>query len=488
MEPVSENTPLDRFPGKTLDGFLIETPLGRGGMAAVFRARDIALNRPVALKVLRSQAVRDGATRERFLEEARAAAKLHHPNVIETHRAGESAGVLYMAMQYVNGRTLEKLLKNDGRMPWRRALAVGREVARALEAAHAAGMAHRDIKPANIMVGPDGHVTVMDFGVAKPLAGEVMDSREFAGTPVYASPEQHSTGTVDGRTDLWSLGVTIYQMLTGRIPFVAEEPAELRRLIATEEPIAIRDLEPSVPKPVADLVEKLMSKRPGDRPATASDTIRALDAALRKAALKWPVVAAAAVLLLAGGAFASQKIRAWRPAELNPGQPGIVRGTAASNPAPAPVDSNPARPPVPSAPWTARPILMIAELSGPEGDWLRTAVPDLVARDIAAAGRVVVLPKSRACADIALAHDVEVAAESAGRTHGAEAVLFGEVRINGERVQVRAVLLRLKPGSGVQREEFTANGNRREVNVLAAGLAEKVRKVLEAPPKKEEGS
>ncbi|MEK7467450.1 MAG: serine/threonine-protein kinase [Planctomycetota bacterium] len=488
MEPVSETTPLDRFPGKSLDGFLIETPLGRGGMAAVFRARDLALNRPVGLKVLRSQAVRDSATRERFLEEARAAARVHHPNIIETYRAGETAGVMYMAMQYVNGRTLEKLLRNDGRMPWRTALGVGRQVARALEAAHAAGLAHRDVKPANIMVGPDGHVTVMDFGVAKPLAGEVMDARQFAGTPEYASPEQHGTGTVDGRTDLWSLGVTLYHALTGRIPFVAEDAAELRRRISEEEPIAVRDLEPSVPLPVATLVSRLMSKKPGDRPATAREAIRAMDAALRRATLKWPAVAAAAILLLAGGAVAAHKIRTWHPADPSPSTPSVVHGVSSSGGTPAiPADASPDRPPTQGVPWAARPLLLVAELSGPEGEWLRTAIPDLLSRELSASGRVVVLPKSRACTDIAVAADVEAAAEAAGRTHGADAVLFGDLRVNGERAQVRIVLLRLRSGK-VHRDEFTASGTRRDVNAMAAALAEKAMKTIEGPLKKEEGS
>jgi len=128
LDPVNETTPLDRFPGKTLDGFLIEAPLGRGGMAAVFRGRDVALDRLVAIKVLRSQAVRDGSTRDRFLAEARAAASLQHPNIVTTWRAGEMAGVLYIAMQYVNGRTIEKILKHDGRIPPVRALAIAREV------------------------------------------------------------------------------------------------------------------------------------------------------------------------------------------------------------------------------------------------------------------------------------------------------------------------------------------------------------------------
>ncbi len=488
MEPVTETTPLERFPGKTLDGFLIETPLGRGGMAAVFRARDLALNRPVAVKLIRSQAVRDSATRERFLHEAQAAARVHHANIVETYRAGETAGVMYMAMQYVNGRTLEKLLKHEGRIGWRRALDIGRQVARALEAAHNAGLAHRDIKPANIMVGPDGHVTVMDFGVAKPIAGEVMDSHQFAGTPEYASPEQHGTGAVDGRADLWSLGVTLYHALTGRIPFVAENAAELRRRIAEEEPIAIRDLEPTVPLPVAALVKRLMSRDAAERPATAREAIRAMDAALRVASLKWPAVAAAAILLLAGGAVAASRIRDWKPAEPSLEKPSSVHGVAGKAPTPAvPSDATPDRRPAPGVPWTARPILLIAELAGPEGDWLRTAVPDLLRRDIKECGRVVVLPPSRSCGEIAEASDIEAAAEAAARTHGADAVLCGDVRVNGDRAQVRLVLLRLRDGK-TRREEFTASGTRRDVNALAAGLAEKALKAIEAPAKGEEGS
>jgi serine/threonine-protein kinase len=485
LDPVTDTTPLDRFPGKSLDGFLVEAPLGRGGMAAVFRARDLALNRPVALKVLRSQAVRDDATRQRFLQEARAAASLLHPNIVATYRAGETAGVMYMAMQYVNGRTLEKLLKHEGRLPARRALAIGREVALALEAAHAAGLAHRDIKPANIMIGPDGHVTVMDFGVAKPLAGEVMDAREFSGTPEYASPEQHGSGPVDARTDLWSLGVTLYQALTGRIPFVAENEAELRRKLAQEPPIPVRDLEPSVPPAVADLVHCLMSPRPEDRPATARDAVRAMDAAWRRSVARRPVFAAAALLLVAGAALASHKIRSWRPADLTAPAPSAVHGSTAVGP----TDPEPAPPPIPSVPWTARPVLLVAEFAGPDGEaaWVRSALADILSAALSESGRAAVLPKSRMASEIADAADREAAAAAAARVHGAESVLLGEYAVAGERIHVHATLLRLTEKGAVKRH-LDAVTTRREFSEIVAPMVEQVLRELEKPVKAGGGS
>jgi predicted outer membrane protein len=199
-------------------------------------------------------------------------------------------------------------------------------------------------------------------------------------------------------------------------------------------------------------------------------------------------VAAAALLLLAGAAVASHKIRTWRPAESAPTAPTIVHGvTSAGAPHVPPTDVTPEPPPTQGVPYSARPSLLVAELSGPEGEWLRTAIPDLLSRDLANGGRVVVLPKSRACTEIAIAADIEAAALAAGRTHSADAVLFGDIRINGDRAQVHVVILRLRSGK-VHRDEFTASGTRRDVNSLAAALAEKALKSLEAPPKKEEGS
>ncbi|MBI2922409.1 MAG: serine/threonine protein kinase [Planctomycetes bacterium] len=486
MEPVTGTVPLEKFPGKTLDGFLVEAPLGRGGMAAVFRGRDISLNRPAAIKVLLSQAVRDPATRARFVSEARTAASLTHPNIVQTYRAGEQAGVLFIAMQYVNGQTLEKTLKRDGRLAPKRALAIAREVCLALEAAHAAGLVHRDIKPANIMVGPDGHVTVMDFGVAKPLQGEVMDGETFAGTPEYASPEQHAAGAVDGRSDLYSLGVTLYQMLTGRLPFVAETETTLRRRIEEEEPLAVRDLERSVPRPVAALVSRLMARSPAGRPATAREAIRAIDAARRLAILRFPAAAAAAVLMLAAGAFAAQKIRDWKPADPDAARPSTIQGSA--RPAPA-VEPEPPRPPVPAIPWTDRPTVLVALFAGPDGesDWLPEAIADLIARDLAATRQVVVLPRSRVCQELALPENRGAFAENAARTHGAEIVVMGDYALAGDRLRLSVEILRLTP-EGPTRQPLSAHGLRREFSEVVGPLTKAILRRIEEPAGGKSGS
>jgi tRNA A-37 threonylcarbamoyl transferase component Bud32/TolB-like protein len=474
MLPVTHNVPIAQFPGRTLDGFFIESILGRGGMAAVFRARDLSLDRTVALKVVLSQAVRDDATRQRFLAEARLAANVQHPNIMQTWRAGEQDGVMYIALQYVQGRTLEKILRNDGPMPWKRAIAIAREISRALAAAHDAGLVHRDIKPANVMIGPDGHVTVMDFGVAKPVRGEVVDAREFSGTPEYASPEQHRGEAVDPRADLYALGVTLYQMLTGKIPFVAESRSELAQRIAAGGPIPVRDLAPSVPRRVEDLVESMMHPDPARRPATARDAEQQLHLAARGTSLRSPVAAVTAALLVAVAAYGAQKIREWRPTELETAVPATVHGSA-----PAPADPAPDEP-VPARPWTDLPAILVADVSPlAHADDLPAALSDLLSRTLADSGKVRVLPRSRAALDLCFAENRLAAAAAAARTHGARFVVTGEYTRRGDRLEISLELVRIGADGPTSTVHY-ARGEVGEIPALAAALAESVEREVAA--------
>ncbi len=209
--------------------------IGRGGFAVVYKARDVKLNRVIALKVLHAYRSAESDFVERFRREAEAAANLDHPNIVAVYEADEIDGQLYLAMKYVRGRTLRDLLQAEGPLPLDRALPILAQMAEALDYAHAQGVVHRDIKPSNIIVedtarGP--RVTVLDFGLVKALEGSTQLTREgtLLGSPEYMAPEQadpNRANEIGPATDRYALGIVAYQLLTGRVPFPGETPATL---------------------------------------------------------------------------------------------------------------------------------------------------------------------------------------------------------------------------------------------------------------------
>jgi hypothetical protein len=265
-------------------------------MGVVYLARDAALDREVAVKVLQPRLASDPEFEKRFVREARTAAKLDHPNIVQVYSAGREGDVLYIAMQLVKGRALDAHLKARGALPAREALLIVRQAALALQAAHEAGLIHRDIKPNNIMIDDAGRVKLMDFGLTRSRreSEAITEPGVFFGTPEYASPEQCETAEVDARADLYSLGAVCYEMLTGRRPHAGETPLALFRKILEEPPVPVRALAPGVPPALAVLVERLMAKRPEDRVASAAELVRELD------------------VLLAGGKTAGGARRTWQ--------------------------------------------------------------------------------------------------------------------------------------------------------------------------------
>jgi TolB-like protein len=259
--------------GRRLGDYEILEPLGEGGMGVVYRAKDATLDREVALKVLQPYLAQDSEYELRFIREAKTAAKLDHPNVVAVYAAGRAENVLFMAMQLVRGRTLHQVLRERKRLPVGEALSIVRQAAEGLEAAHRAGLVHRDIKPNNIMVDAEGRVKIMDFGLMRSkMGGEAITQRgDFFGTPEYASPEQCETSELDGRSDLYSLGVVLYEMLAGRMPHKADTPMALFKKILHDKPRALRLLNPEVPPAVEALVAKLMAKSPADRFASGAE-------------------------------------------------------------------------------------------------------------------------------------------------------------------------------------------------------------------------
>jgi Protein kinase domain len=276
----------DRLVAAVGDHYLVEAEIGRGGMAAVYRALDLRLNRHVAIKLLPPDLAFNADVKTRFLREAQMAAQLNHPNIVPIYSVDERDGVVYFVMALVEGKTLAEHLHDIGRCSFDEVRGVVGDVADALDYAHKKGVVHRDIKPDNIMLDrPSGRTMVTDFGIARAAAG---DSRltvtgVAVGTPAYMSPEQAlGERDVDGRSDIYSLGVVAYQMLTGQQPFTAvNTPAMLVKHVS-EAPRPIREKRPDTPEPLVQAVETALAKDPAVRwpdGAAFRDAIRATTAA-----------------------------------------------------------------------------------------------------------------------------------------------------------------------------------------------------------------
>ncbi len=274
--------------GTELAGYRIETLIGRGGMAYVYRAADKRLGRTVALKVLAPDLATDAEFRRRFLRESRLAASIDHPNVIPIYDAGEADGVLYIAMRYVEGSDLKALLIREQKLDVHRAVDIFSQVADALDAAHAHGLVHRDVKPANILISPGTlsqgheHVYLSDFGVTKRASSKsgVTAAGVIVGTMDYLAPEQISGKTVSARTDVYALGCVIYQALTGSVPFVRDDDAALlwAHLVETLPPISQH--RPDLPPAVQDVLLKATAKDPEDRYASCGELLEQLTMSL----------------------------------------------------------------------------------------------------------------------------------------------------------------------------------------------------------------
>lgn len=252
--------------------------LARGGMGVVYLARDERLDRSVALKCLSPRLDTDPDVRERFLGEARAASRLDHPNIATVHDVGETSdGGLYIAMSYYEGETLAQRI---ARSPLQvdEALALATQIAGALAAAHSAGIVHRDVKPANVIVTPDGQSKVLDFGIAKTEDGYTTRAGVRLGTVAYMSPEQTRGEPMDARTDVWSFGALLYELLTGRRPFRGQDDAVVIHAIRHDDPVPVVELRPQVPPGFVEVVERCLAREPSERFRSAAQVEEALRA------------------------------------------------------------------------------------------------------------------------------------------------------------------------------------------------------------------
>jgi len=263
--------------GRTISHFELRERLGAGGMGVVYRAEDLQLGRPVALKFLLPQYNFDDVAKARFLREAHSAAALDHPNLCTIHEVGTSEdGWLFLAMPLYPGETLRARLARVGFLPIHETLEITRQIAEGLQAAHAAGIVHRDLKPANVMLLPDDTVRVLDFGLAKARDQSLTESGVMVGTVSYMAPEQIMGGKVDHRADLWALGVVLYEMLIGHPPFAGEQDITIAHGILHDEPALPSTRRAEVTATVEDLVLTLLRKDPARRYATAADMLRDL--------------------------------------------------------------------------------------------------------------------------------------------------------------------------------------------------------------------
>ena len=269
---------MDNLIGKTLDGlYTVRELIGTGGMANVYKAKCHRLNRLVAIKILKSELAENAEFRRRFRDESLAVAQLSHANIVSIYDVSSSQGTDYIVMELIDGITLKQYMERRGRMDWRESLHFITQIMRGLSHAHSRGIIHRDIKPQNIMVLRDGSVKVADFGIACLANQGQTLTQEALGSVHYISPEQARGDRIDARSDIYSAGVVLYEMLTGRLPFEGDSAVSVAIQHLSSVPLAPRDIDPSIPEPLELICMKAMNSDPNKRYASADAMIEDLE-------------------------------------------------------------------------------------------------------------------------------------------------------------------------------------------------------------------
>ena len=269
--------------GKTIaNRFEIISKTGVGGMATVYVAKDKVLNRDVAVKVLKDEFTTDEEFVKRFNSEALSAASLTHPNIVSIYDVGNEDGIYYIVMELVRGKTLKQIITEEGALPWKWSVNIAMQIASALETAHKNNIVHRDIKPHNIIITEDGVAKVTDFGIAKAVSNSTITAfGTTIGSVHYFSPEQAKGGYTDAKSDIYSLGVVMYEMLTGKVPFDADTSVSVALKHMQEQPIPPMEINENIPKAVNDIILKAMEKEPMARYQTATAMLKDLAKALK---------------------------------------------------------------------------------------------------------------------------------------------------------------------------------------------------------------
>jgi serine/threonine-protein kinase len=275
----------DLFIGKVLGGCQILDKVAHGGMGVVYRAKQLNLGRTVAVKILSEELASDATFVRRFIQEARSAAQLSHGNIVHINDVGEYQGIFYFVMEYVDGKNLRDILKVHEKLDIARSLEITIQVCHALRHAHNRGIIHRDIKPENIMITREGVVKLADLGLAKRMAAEntagITHAGSILGTPFYMAPEQAKDfSAVDSRSDIYSLGVTLYKMVTGKVPFDGRSPIEVMIKAIDGKKVPIRDLREEVPAELEEIVDRMMHKQPEKRYQQVDEVLRDLSRVL----------------------------------------------------------------------------------------------------------------------------------------------------------------------------------------------------------------
>lgn len=480
--------PLDplRMVGRTVSHFRVIEPLSAGGMGVVYRAEDTRLRRPVALKFLLPQYLPHGATRERFLREARAAAALDHPNLCAIYEVGEGEdGWPFLAMPLYPGETLQARLAREGRLAVEDAVTVATQIARGLVCAHAAGIVHRDLKPGNLMLLPDGVVKILDFGLAKGCDLSLTGSGERLGTVAYMAPEQVRGEAVDGRADLWSLGVVLYEMLAGRRPFPGEEELSVAHAILHQEPVPLSLTGSGIAPALGGIVERLLRKDPSRRPPTAEALLAALSTVhthrgpARAAADGGPLRRWGRALLASAAALALGSVLAF----------AATGGFAGGLPRLLIPGSDPAASLVAAGVLDERERILLADFESRGGDpHLADAVTDAFRVDLAQSRTVSVVDPATVRevlrrmdrppgAELDLALALEVAARQ-----GIKAVVAGEITPAGDGYVLTARLVSAETGEDLAAHRETARDSSAVIPAIDR-LSERLRERIGEPLK-----
>ncbi|HEX4444866.1 MAG TPA: protein kinase, partial [Galbitalea sp.] len=260
----------DSLIGRLIDGrYQVRSRIARGGMATVYLATDLRLERKVAIKVMHGHLSDDAKFRERFIQEARSAARLAHPNVVNVFDQGQDSDMAYLVMEYLPGITLRDLLQENGQLTTDQTLDILEAVLAGLSAAHKAGIVHRDLKPENVLLADDGRIKIGDFGLARAASANTATGAALLGTIAYLSPELVTRGIADTRSDIYAVGIMTYEMVTGVQPFVGEQPMQIAYQHANDTVPAPSEQNPRVPDEIDELVLWATSRDPDDRPRDA---------------------------------------------------------------------------------------------------------------------------------------------------------------------------------------------------------------------------